>query len=288
MTAIIFGAGGQDGYYLTQLLQEQKVNVIGVSRKAPFIQADVANYKMVADLVQKYQPAYIFHLAANSTTKHEALFENHETISTGTLNILESVKKFSPSSKVFISGSGLQFKNENKPIKESDPFYANDAYSISRIQSAFAARYFRSLGVQAYIGYFFNHDSPLRTERHMSKKIAEAIKRIGNGSTEKIAIGDIAVVKEWSFAGDIVQGVWTFINQNEIMEANIASGKGYSIQQWLEECFNLIGRNWQDYVIIKEGFIAEYRQLVADATIIHSLGWRPKVSFEELAKMMIQ
>ena len=288
MTAIIFGAGGQDGYYLTKLLTEKKIEVIGISRQAGFVHVDIGDYKKVSELIRVHKPGYIFHLAANSTTHHDALFENHITIATGSLNILESVRNFSPLTKVFISGSGLQFKNENKPIKETDPFEARDVYSVSRIQSVYAARYFRTLGIGVYTGYFFNHDSPLRTERHMTKKIAEAAKRIGSGSNEKLEIGDIDVIKEYAYAGDIVNGIWTLVNQEKISEANISSGEGYSIKDWIMACFAEVNKNWESHIIMKKDFIPGYKKLVSDPSLIFSLGWNPGVSFYELAKLMMK
>ncbi|MEO7049340.1 MAG: GDP-mannose 4,6-dehydratase [Ferruginibacter sp.] len=287
MSAIIFGANGQDGFYLCELLMQQGVEVIGVSRSGNFLKTDISNFKEVSELIELHKPDFVFHMAANSTTRHDAMFENHQTISTGTFNILEAVKNFSPHSKVFISGSGLQFKNEGKPIKETDPFEAKDAYSVSRIQSVYAARYFRHLGLKVYVGYFFNHDSPLRTERHVTKKISEAVKRIGNGSNEKLEIGDMSVIKEWTFAGDIVKGIWLFVNQNAVFEANISSGIGHSIKKWINECFLLINKDASDYVIQRNDFKAAYGQLVSDASIIKSIGFEPAVSFSQLAKMMV-
>src|SRR5690606_4581949 len=103
----------------------------------------------------------------------------------------------------------LQFKNENKPIKETDPFEARDAYSVSRIQSVYAARYFKNIfDLKVYVGYFFNHDSPMRSERHIAKKISTAARRIQKGSNEKLSIGDLSVIKEWTYAGDVVEGIW--------------------------------------------------------------------------------
>lgn len=289
MNAIIFGANGQDGFYLTQLLLQENIAVIGVSRGGNFLKTDITNYEQVADLVNLYQPQYIFHLAANSTTRHDVLFENNATIGTGTFNILEAVKNHSPNSKVFISGSGLQFKNEDKPIKETDTFDARDAYSVSRIQSVHAARYYRNaFGTKAYVGYFFNHDSPRRSERHMAQKIAAAAVRIANGSSEIIEIGDITTIKEWTFAGDVVEAVWCLVNQDKVYEANLGSGIGYSIENWLNECFGLIDKNWKDHVVLKQGFQAEYKQLVSDSSLIHSLGWRPTTSLKQLAAMMMQ
>jgi GDPmannose 4,6-dehydratase len=287
MTAIIFGANGQDGFYLKQLLLQQQAEVIGVSRSGNFLTTDISNFEAVAALIKKQQPDYVFHLAANSTTQHTALFDNHATISTGTINILEAVKVHAPNCKVFISGSGLQFKNEDRPIKETDAFEARDPYAVSRIHSVYAARYYRRLGIKTYVGYFFNHDSPLRTERHMTKKIAAAVKRIETGSNEKIEIGDISVIKEYGFAGDIVKAVWALVQQDKISEANLATGEGHTIKDWLEACFTATGKNWQEHVILKIGFVPEYKILVADPSIIFSLGWKPELSFEALAQMML-
>ena len=288
MTAIIFGANGQDGYYLANLLQEQGYTVIGISRSFQSEGSDIIDYASVARLIKETLPQYVFHLAANSTTRHDAMFENHETISTGTLNILEAVKNFSPATKVFISGSGLQFVNNEQPIKETDVFEARDPYSVSRIHSVYAARYYRRLGLKVYVGYFFNHDSPRRTERHMAKKISAAVKRIAAGSEEKLEIGDITVIKEWTFAGDVVKGIWTLVQQQEIFEANIGSGLGYSIEDWLTICFKLVGKDWKKHVILKNDFTPEYQRLVSDSSTIFSLGWKPLVSFEQLAEMMIE
>jgi GDPmannose 4,6-dehydratase len=287
MKALIFGANGQDGFYLTRLLEQNTFEVIGISRHGNFIHGDVSDYNLVKKLVNQHQPEFIFHLAANSTTKYEALFENHNTIVTGSINILEAVRTFSPKTKIFLSGSGLQFKNEGNPIKETNTFDANSAYSMSRIQSVYAARYYRTLEIKVYVGYFFNHESPRRTERHVTKKISEAAKRIAAGSSEKLEIGDISTIKEYSYAGDIVEGVWALVNQDKVWEANISSGKGYSIKDWLEQCFSLFNKRWEDHVILKAGFIADYQKLVSDPSVIFSLGWQPKVSFEQLAKMMV-
>jgi len=287
MKAIIFGANGQDGFYLSKLLEEENVEVIGVSRKGDFLKIDISNFDEVSNLITQSTPDFVFHLAANSTTRHDALFENHNTIATGTLNILEAVFKFSPNTKVFISGSGLQFINKGIPIKESDAFSANDAYSISRIQSVYAARYFRSLGVHVYVGYFFNHDSPLRSERHVTKMISETVKRIAAGSKEKLEIGNMSVVKEWSYAGDIVKGIWLLVNQNEIFEANISNGEGYSIKEWIAECFKLINKNYEDYVVVNDKFITSYKKLVSVNDLIVSIGYKPTIDFKKLAILMM-
>ncbi len=288
MKAIIFGSKGQDGFYLTKLLEEYHTEVISVNRPISPEDVDISNYNSVAQLIQSSSPDFIFHFAANSTTKHEAIFENEKIISLGTINILEAVKVHSPSTKVFISGSGLQFENHGYPINEKELFAAKDPYSVCRIHSVYAARYFQSLGLKVYIGYFFNHDSPRRTERHLAKKITEFVRNIDQNGKTKLIIGDINVVKEWTFAKDIASAVYTLVNQDEIHEAVIGSGKGYSVKDFLEICFNLVGKDWKDFVLIQEGFVADYQTLVSDPSIIFSLGWSPAVSITELAELMIK
>jgi GDPmannose 4,6-dehydratase len=287
MRAIIIGANGQDGYYLSHLLKGKNCDVVGVSKSGNFLKTDITDLNHANELIKTNQPDYIFHLAANSTTDHYALFENHAVIATGTLNILEAVNKYSSHTRVFICGSGLQFKISKEAIKETDEFEARDAYSISRIQSVYAARYFRTLGIKTYVGYLFNHESPMRSERHISKKISETAKRIAHGSSEILEIGDVSVVKEYGFAGDIVKGIWTLVNQHEIFEANISTGEGHSIEEWLHLCFSLVKKDWKDHVVIQQNFTAGYKKLVSNPELIFSLGWKPEVSFENLGKLMV-
>jgi GDPmannose 4,6-dehydratase len=289
-TAVIFGANGQDGFYLDKLLCQERVEVIKISRSpgSEIITGDVADYKFVENILQQHKPGYVFHFAANSTARHTALFENFESIDRGTLNILESVKLHSPDTKVFLSGSALQFKNTGQPIDEQTEFDPSSAYSVSRIHSVYAGRYFRTaFGLKVYVGYFFHHDSPLRSERHVNQKIVKAVKRIREGSKEKLTLGDIRVRKEFNYAGDVVDAIWKLVNQETIFEAVIGSGKAYTIQDWVEYCFSIPGLNWRDHVILEEGFVSEYDILVSNPRLIKSIGWEPKANFFELATLML-
>ncbi len=288
MNAIIFGANGQDGHYLREICEQKEITPICISRQGNNIHGDVTEYSQVDQLIKHYQPMFIFHLAANSTTHHDALFENHQTISTGTLNILEAVKRHCPGTKVFITGSGVQFKNIGKPIAENDPFEASSPYSVARIQSVYAARYYRSLGIHAYVGYLFHHESPFRKPSHVSQKIALTVQQISQGSSEILNLGDISVIKEWTFAKDIANGIFTLVEQNEVSEAVIGSGKGYSIEYWLRSCFNVIGKDWKEFVRQQSGFISEYPILVSNPATINRLGWHPETSIEELAELMVR
>ncbi len=240
------------------------------------------------DLIKQYQPEFIFHFAANSSTKHETLFDNHNAISTGTLNILESVRLSCPAAKVFISGSAMQFKNDGKPINEQTPFEPGSPYSVARIHSVYAARYYRNtFGLMIYTGYFFNHDSPLRTEKHVNQKIVKAANRIASGSNEKLELGNIQVQKEFNYAGDVVQAVWQLVNQHTIFEAVIGCGEVHTIQEWLVYCFAQKNIDWRKFVILQKDFVSEYNILVSNPALIKSIGWQPKVNFYQLANMML-
>ncbi len=288
MKAVIFGANGQDGYYLHQLCLCKDIEPTHVSRTGNGIQSDVSNFGQVEQIIRDNRPDYVFHMAANSTTHHDALFENHETISTGSINILEAVRRHCGDARVFITGSGVQFKNTGEPISEFDEFEPNSAYSVARIQSVYTARYYRSLGVRVYVGYLFHHESPLRKQNHVSKIITSATKRIADGSDEVIELGDLEVKKEWLYAGDVAKAIFTLVEQEGIFETTIGSGVAYSIKDWLDQCFEIIGKDWRDFVILREKYTPEYRCLVSNPTTIFNLGWAPTVSFPELAKMMLQ
>ena len=288
MKALIFGANGQDGHYLARLLQKRGIEAIGISRNGPWVRGSVACMETVEQLVKIHVPDMIFHLAANSTTAHEAIRENHETIALGTLNILESVQRWSKDSKVFITGSGLQFVNLKRPIAETDAFAENNPYTIVRNYSVNLSRYFRGLGFQVYVGYLFHHESPRRGDLHISQKIVRAVQRVRNGSQETIEIGDLAVRKEWTFAGDVAEGILALMTQDSVFEATIGSGRVFSIQDWLEQCFKEIGKDWRAFVKVKPGFHPEYELLVSNPMTINSLGWEPKTTFAELAQMMIE
>lgn len=288
MKAIIFGSNGQDGHFLVKLLKFNNIEVIDSSRKNSSYDGNIEDLNFVENLVKQFVPDYIFHFAANSSTSHTALFENHNAISTGTINILEASRIYSPNSRIFLSGSAMQFKNDGIPIDENSDFDAKSPYAFSRIHSVYVGRYYREVfGMKVYVGYFFNHDSFLRSDKHINMKIAQFVKKIAQGFDEKLEIGNVDVMKEFNYAGDIVEAVWCLINQDMHYEAVIGSGQAYSILDWTKSCFNLIGKNWEDFVILDNNYRPEYKILVSNPKLLFSLGWKPKTNFEELVNKMI-
>jgi GDPmannose 4,6-dehydratase len=286
--ALIFGVNGQDGHYLSALLVSAGLDVAGISRSAGSIRGDIGDAAFVESTIRELAPDFIFHFAANSSTRHETLFDNHRAIATGSLNVLEAARVHAPRARIFLSGSAMQFRNEGRPIDERTEFEGSSPYSIARIHSVYAARYFRAtFGMRVYVGYLFNHDSPLRSERHVNQKIVATLQRIVAGSRERLALGNIEVRKEFNFAGDVVGAVWTLVNQDLVSEAVIGCGVAHGIVEWLECCFGRAGLVWQEHVDLNSDFVPEYQILVSNPATIQGLGWRPTLDLRGLADLMM-
>lgn len=284
---LIFGASGQDGPYLEAACRKRGAEVHGYSRRTR-PSCDVANFDEVEQTVSRYKPDYVFQLAAESRTAHDAVFDNHKAIAGGALNVLEAVKRHAPAARVLLAGSGLQFRNTGRPIHEDDPFEAASPYAAARIYATYLARYYRQkMGVAAYVAYLFHHESPARGPRHTSKMIALAAAKAALGQREVLQLGDISVEKEWAFAEDIVEGMLHLVLQDAVFECVVGTGEGRSIKEWLQVCYGAAGLDWRDFVTQKVGFVAEYPKLVSSPETIKKLGWAPKVSFAELADMMM-
>jgi GDPmannose 4,6-dehydratase len=141
--------------------------------------------------------------------------------------------------------------------------------------------------MKIFTGFLFNHDSPIRSESHINQKIVKTVQRIKAGERIKLEIGNLDVKKEFNFAGDIVEAIWTLVNQDEITECVIGSGVSYSIKEWIASCFSISELKWKDHVILLDNFVPEYKNLVSNPGLIKSIGWDPRTSFKDLAQKMM-
>lgn len=261
MKALIFGMQGQDGTYLSRLLEREGVKVVmGV----------IDDYGQHVARIQTCD--YVFHLAASSTTSHSKAIDNHSVIAGGTLYILETVRSLGLNCPVFVAGSALQYDDPPKSV-----------YACAREYARKLCKFYRhSMGLKTYFGTLYHHESPLRKQSHVSRMVADAARE-----GRKIEIGDLSVVKEWTYAGDIAEAIWMMVNQDAITDCEICSGEGYSIQDWCHACYGAAGLNWKEYVTEQEDFSPEYSRMVGFPEAIKSIGWEPKVGFQELAAMMV-
>jgi GDPmannose 4,6-dehydratase len=292
--AIIFGANGQDGHYLSELCDRQGCDVTRVSRSkhagTGYVRGDVAIQGEVWWLIDQLRPDLIFHLAANSTTDANALPENHRTIGDGTLNILRTVHQVSPQTKVFLAGSCLQLLNDGRPMSEENQLVAGSGYAAVRNYSMFLGRYYRSLGLKVYFGFLFHHESPFRKDRHVSRIIAGAARKAAAGDAVMLEMDDLQACREWTFAGDTVEAIWKLVNQERVFEACIGTGHPRTVAEFAHACFDAVGLNWTDHVTERPDMVNGRRakQISANPGLIRSIGWQPRTRIQDLAEMMVQ
>jgi GDPmannose 4,6-dehydratase len=287
MTVLILGAGGQTAHYAAALYRARGGAVVTAGRSAGEVRLDVADGGRLARLVREVRPAAVLHLAARSTTRDEAALEHQATIVQGTANLLEAVGRHCPEARVFLAGSGLQFARGNGPIDEETPFAATSTYALARIQAVTAARFYRERGLRVYVGYLFHHESPRRKADHVSVQVVRGVRALAAGRAERLVVGSLAVAKEWTFAGDVAAAIATLLDQDRIREAVIGSGEAHTIGAWAAACCRLAGLDGTDGIGEVPGFRPEYPRLVSRPDRIRGLGWRPRVGFLELARMMM-
>jgi GDPmannose 4,6-dehydratase len=288
--AIIFGSGGQDGFFLRQYLLSLGFQVFPFTHYGSEVgpAMDVADFKNVSNVIKEIKPHYIFHLAARSSTRHEFILENHKAIVDGTLAILESVDRYTPDANTFLASSGLVFKNIGQPIKESDEYVTNTAYAMARLEALQVARYYRQRGRKVFVGFLFNHESPLRPPESVVRKIASSTAEIYLGLQKSMVIGNANVVKEWMWAGDAVSAMVLLVNQNNIFEVCIGDGIGRTVREYAVACCEIIGISLDDYLVELPDYQVEYPVLVSDSTKLRSLGWMPEVDMGSLARRMVE
>lgn len=283
--ALIFGSSGQDGFYLNQILENLNIDVLCSSRSSGDIKGDVGNFDFVNKVINDFKPSYIFHLAATSSTLDNHIQENFNAIISGTFNILETSRRQSLETKVFISGSAFQFSNHNLPLNEKSSLNSNEFYSFARTKSLSLSRFYRrKYNIKIYFGFLFNHDSPLRNDNFFCKKIINLVKEKRYDHKTKINLGDLSYRKEFSYAKDIMEAVYLLVTQDKVFEAVIGSGTSYSLKDWVEACFQKEQKNFNDFIEYK--YFKNSEILVSDPSLIKSLGWVPKVDFEGLVDLM--
>jgi GDPmannose 4,6-dehydratase len=262
--AIIIGASGQDGHYLGEILGRRDYKVYKTHRtKNIGHKLDIGNFKEVKRFISKIKPNLIFNFAAKSDTSHEASQENAKTIVVGTVNLLEACFQLQSKAKIFIAGSGLQFKNRNKPIKKQDPLCFASAYACARNASLFYARYYRSLGLKIYYGFLFNHESQFRSSFHLTQRLWRDALRLKSGEIKRIEIIDDLVVKEWSHAQSTCEKIYEFILSHKPSEEIIGSGLGYSIKQFVVKILSTNKYRHRGKLFKRIGQKAAYKSMVS-------------------------
>jgi GDPmannose 4,6-dehydratase len=314
MKALITGITGQDGYYLTKLLLEKDYEVHGTIRRSssfntsridPLIAkyentnqlnlyySDLLDSSSLSNLVNLIEPDEIYNLAAQS---HVAVsFKNPvytSEVGLGTLTLLESVKNSNKRIKFYQASSSEMFGGINEEfLSEKSIFEPKSPYAASKVFVHNLTKIYRdSYDLFCVNGILFNHESPLRGETFVTRKITRAVGRINAGIQSKLSLGNLDAYRDWGFAGDYVKGMWLMMQHREPDDWVLATGESYSVRDFVSEAFKTVGLNWQDYVQTDEKYIRpnEVNHLLGDSSKARkSLNWSPETSFQELVEMMV-
>lgn len=177
------------------------------------------------------------------------------------------------------------------PQNEKTPFYPRSPYAAAKVAAYwYAVNYREAYGMFICNGILFNHESPRRGETFVTRKITRAVGRIKMGLQEKLYLGNLEAKRDWGYAGDYVEAMWLMLQQSEPDDYVVATGESHSVREFLEEAFGYVGLDWRRYVEVDPRYFrpTEVDHLQGDATKARAkLGWRPKVSFKELVRMMV-
>jgi GDPmannose 4,6-dehydratase len=268
--ALICGVSGQDGSYLAELLLAKGYSVFGTSRdvqgsgfanlrqlgikeQVQYISMVPEDFRSVLVALRKSNPDEIYYLAGQSSVglSFEQPAETIQSITLGTLNMLEGCRMMDKMIKTYHAGSGECFGDtQGKPANEQTPFYPMSPYAVAKSSAYWLVNNYRdAYGLFACTGILFNHESPLRPERFVTQKIIRAVKRIAQGSSEKLKLGRLDIARDWGWAPEYVDAMWRMLQQDEARDYVIATGMTMTLEEFVQATFEEAGLNWRDHVI---------------------------------------
>jgi GDPmannose 4,6-dehydratase len=287
--ALITGLSGQDGTYLSELLRGKGYDVAGVARE------HLLDQEALASLLREHEPREVYNLASPSFVPRswEHPVETAEFAAVGVTSLLEAVRAVDPSMRVYQASSSEIFgQPADVPQTETTPLAPVTPYGVAKAYGHFILNsYRRRYGLHANGGILYNHESPRRPLDYLPSKVAHAAARIAAGAADELVLGDLDAQRDWGFAGDYVEAMWLMLQQDEPGDYVIASGELHSVEELVELAFAHVGLDWRDHVRVDESLkrgSAELHHLVGDATKARErLGWKPRVGFAELVRMLV-
>ncbi|QDU50694.1 GDP-mannose 4,6-dehydratase [Gimesia panareensis] len=306
--ALITGINGQDGYYLSRFLETKDYEVHGItSCSKPGIgeppkncyYCDFAEGSNLNEILDRVKPDEVYHLAAQSHVRlsFDIPVYTAEVTGVGTLRLLDAIRYYEQQSgkkvRFYQASSSEMFgKVVETPQSETTPFHPRSPYACAKVFSYWLTiNYRESYGMFACNGILFNHESPRRGEAFVTRKITKAVARIKLGMQDKLFLGNIDAKRDWGFAGDYVEAMWLILQQENPDDFVIGTGETHSVREFLEAAFGAVELDWRKYVEIDPQFYrpAEVELLCADPSKAREkLKWEPKVTFEELARLMVE
>ena len=314
--ALITGITGQDGYYLTKLLLSKDYKVHGTIRRSSTFNtsrieelisdhtsngdltlhySDLLDSSSLNTLINTIQPDEVYNLAAQS---HVAVSFQNPVYTTqvgtlGSLSILESIRHNDKRIKFYQASSSEMYGGANEEmLDEESVFDPKSPYAASKVFAHNMTKIYReSYGLFCVNGILFNHESPLRGETFVTRKISRAVGRISNEIQKSLTLGNLSASRDWGFAGDYVEGMWLMMQYEHPDDWVLSTGETHTVKEFVEIAFSAANLEWSDYVKTDEKFYRpnEVNYLLGDSTKAKTkLNWNPKVSFNELVHMMVE
>ena len=317
--ALITGVTGQDGSYLAEWLLAKDYTVHGIIRRASSFNTGriehligepsaasgrfVLHYGDLTDgtglrqILERARPDEVYHLGAQSHVR--VSFDQPEYTAdvnaTGTLRLLEALRDHVQASgnavRLYHAASSEMFGSSPPPQDERTPFHPRSPYAVSKVAAYWnVINYREAYGLFLCNGISFNHESPRRGETFVTRKITRAAGRIKLGLQSELTLGNLEARRDWSFAGDHVEAMWSILQQSAPGDFVVASGESYSVRELLDAVFGRLGLDWHAFVRSDPRYFrpAEVEHLCGDASKLRAeVGWRPSVSFDELVSMML-
>ena len=315
-SALITGITGQDGYYLTEFLLKNGYTVHGTVRRSSSINtsridgliaeyqndgilqlyySDLLDSSSLYSLINKINPDEVYNLAAQS---HVAVSFKNPVYSTqtgtiGPLSLLDAIKNVNNNIKYYQASSSEMYGGGTKDyLNEESPFDPKSPYAAAKVFAHNITKLYReSYNMFAVNGILFNHESPMRGETFVTRKITRAVGRISENLQSKLTLGNLEAKRDWGFAGDYVEGMIKMIEHNTPDDWVLATGEAHSVEEFAKLAFKHINLEWSDCVETSEKYERpnEVHHLLGDSSKAKKiLGWEPKVSFSELVSLMVE
>jgi GDPmannose 4,6-dehydratase len=309
-TALITGLTGQDGSFLAELLLEKGYAVTGLVRgeageslgasehlrgRVGLAYGDLLHQYTLRAAVASFGAGEIYHLAAPSfvPASWELPAETIAAIAGSTAAILEAVRDLDAGARVFVASSGAIFGDApESPQREDTPFRPTNPYAVAKLAAHELAAAVRAHdGVHVSSGITFNHESERRPEQFVTRRISRGVAEIALGRRSELTLGSLDAVRDWSFAGDIVEAAWLMLQQERADDYVLASGVGHTVAQLAETAFAVLDLDAERYLRVDESLerAPEPTPSVGDPTKARELlGWRARLSFEQLVERMVR
>ncbi|MCL7926939.1 MAG: GDP-mannose 4,6-dehydratase [marine benthic group bacterium] len=307
--ALVTGITGQDGSYLADFLLGKGYEVHGTVRRSSvekferiqhirdrvtLHQMDLLDQLSIITVLEEVEPWEVYNLAAQSfvpTSWNQPLLTGEFT-ALGVTRMLEGIRTVNPDIRFYQASSSEMFGMVRQtPQNEETPFYPRSPYGVAKVYGHFiTVNYRESYNLFAVSGILFNHESPRRGLEFVTRKVSDGVARIKLGMAEVLRLGNLDACRDWGYAGDYVDAMWRMLQEEEAEDFVIGTGVMHSVRDLCRIAFEHVGLEWEAYVMEDPRFFrpAEVEELCADASKAEErLGWAPRVSFEDLVRMMV-